>query len=86
MYPDAVHGDSKFTGALDRLGIGDAHINQALQGQAERKGTAFSRQFFDIGGVPVDEQSANLLHRMGWLKDADWQKATPHPGWFPDDL
>lgn len=88
FLPDVVHGDTKASGAIHRLGIGDAHINQAIDAASERQGAIIQRTFYDVDGLPMDLESIKYGIKTETLKLSREQlkNLQVHPGWFPNDL
>jgi hypothetical protein len=76
----AGHATSKFSGADERFFLEDATYNQ-MYSTPERQGHIICRIGIEIGGVPVELETARFWKQMGYLQDIDLCKTPRTWGW-----
>jgi len=76
----AGHATSKFAGMTERFLLEDADYNQMLS-TPERRRHLISRVGIEIGGVPVERESARFWQQAGYLKNLDIRSAPTTWGW-----
>ncbi|MGA9117404.1 MAG: polymorphic toxin type 5 domain-containing protein [Bacteroidota bacterium] len=76
----AGHATSKFAGMTERFLLEDADYNQMFS-TPERRHNVISRVGIEIGGVPVERETARFWQQAGYLKNVDIRSAPPTWGW-----
>jgi hypothetical protein len=64
----AGHLVSRHSGAPERYGLQDSWRNQQQNWRGETQGAVFTRDAVDVGGVPVEKETALMWQRTGMIK------------------
>lgn len=76
----AGHATSRFSGLTERFLLEDADYNQ-MRSTPERGGHILTRTGIEIGGVPVEMETARYWQQRGLLKGFDIYSAPRTWGW-----
>jgi hypothetical protein len=63
----AGHLTSRHSGAVERFAIEDAFFNQVSNWKGETQGAIFHKTAVEIGGVAVEERTAQMWQRLGLI-------------------
>jgi LysM repeat protein len=77
---EAGHGTSNFSGKREMFAVEHRNFNNG-DSRLEGKGKILKKLAVDIGGVPVERRTAQMLEKQGLLPKGTIKKATSHPGW-----
>jgi hypothetical protein len=76
----AGHATSRFSGLTERFMLEDADYNQ-MRSTPESRGIILARTAVEIGGVPVEMETARYWQQMGLLPGFDLRAAARTWGW-----